>query len=360
MIDSPFNPHESSPVAAELSVYSGGQRRLVVPLVSAVEVGRQRRTESVPFYYNDQNSIPRLVVADRYETQISRSHVTVSPLPGGEILLQNTSRNCRITVEPGRELLPGKTCFVRGVARLHMQHVTIVVEPSEVTERMISLGTPRPLSQSSSQVFDRGSGDQGTSLVATLGSSFDAEQGDQLMMWLRTIAKLFYSASTNPRFLEDALHAIDDVIGLEIAMIWSRVDSDWQLTCSLSHGDIQTSPADFAAEFDENIRAELANDFAHVLDRIGRWRQTVLYHSAPIAVDPPSKSPHHAIVASPIINPRTRVVGALMGLRRGGQPRRDRSELITRLEASLVELIASGIRFDWIAPAEESVPPKTD
>ncbi|MCM2374314.1 hypothetical protein [Aporhodopirellula aestuarii] len=346
----------SQPDAIELSVYTGGRRRFCVKIDRTVDVGRQRSAESPPFHYENHGPDARLIVADRLETQISRSHVEISPQADGEIMLRNTTRNCRITIDPGRELMPGKTCYVRGHVRLHLHNLTLVIQPQKVSERMISLGTPSPLTRANLQRPASGSGDGRTSLVATLGSSFDAEQGDQLMVWLRTIATLFYSASTNAHFLEDALYAIDSVIGLEQAMVWHRQDGTWHIRSWLSDGEIQSQLTDAAGQF--GIAP------AKVLERITEWKQTVLYHSETdteeeIGIDEAGDS-QYAIVASPIMDTQDRVVGALMGLRRSRNQHGERHELISKLEASLIELIASGVRFDLIAAEDAPDRPKTD
>lgn len=374
MISSLREQADAEAVRAIVSVYSEGQKRLSTEITGSIEVGRQRRNEPSPFCVDEQQPMLRLIVADRLETQISRSHLRITPQDDGEIVIQNTSRNCRITIEPGRELMPGKTCYVRGRVRLHLHFVTIVVELPKVTDRMISLGTPRPLVGTVFQSMEMGTGNdagveakeeanggEGTgsyshddeaalggiernALVDTLGSSFDAEQGEQLMLWLRTIANLFYSATTNERFLEDALTAMDRIIGFEAAIAFAGDPTNWKTLCCIVRGDLVSPVKRLADIFDATIADEAMQEMDRILGRVVEWRQAVLYH----AKTDKEGSPSYAIVAAPVMDSPGEVAGMLVGFRRRAPTPVAREELITRLEASLVELIASGIRVELI------------
>ncbi|EMI57600.1 hypothetical protein [Rhodopirellula sallentina] len=378
MISSFGEQADAEAVQAVVSVYSAGQKRISTEITGSIEVGRQRRNEPLPFCVDGQQPVRRLIVADRLDTQISRSHLRITPQADGEVLIQNSSRNCRITIDPGRELMPGKTCYVRGSVRLHLHHVTIVVELPKVSDRMISLGTPRPLVGIGSQFVEIGPGidssveerveasegantGEGTgsypreeevapgaiernALVDTLGSSFDAEQGEQLMLWLRTIAKLFYSATTNDRFLEDALTAMDRIIGFEVAIAFVRDQSEWKTLCCLVRGDVVSPVNKLVDVFDAAIADGVSKEMDRVLGRVVEWGQAVLYH----AKADNEGAPAHAIVAAPVMDSPSEVAGMLVGFRRRAPTPVARDELITRLEASLVELIASGIRVELI------------
>ncbi len=318
---------------AELSVYAGGELKLRTPLSGKFDVGRRRTSEPEPFEVIKIEDAYRLIIADRLATQISRSHLQITPHADGQWMLQNTSRNCRVTIDPSRELLPGKTCYARGVVRVHLHDVTLVIEPPQAIEQMISLGTPQPLSLPGVQLIDEHG--QPLSLLATLGSSFDDQQGDQLMLWLRTIAKLFYSAADNTHLFRDALESIELLIGFDHSMVWTkRGDDDWHVVVHLRDGTFQSEG--------NQTQSAWCDAQSKVLTQLVQWNQTVLYQSE--SVD--HQTTACAIVASPIVDHKGLLSGALMGVRLTHDHEKTPAKRITKLEASLIELIASGMKSD--------------
>jgi hypothetical protein len=197
---------------------------------------------------------------------------------------------------------------------------------------MISLGTPQPLSRPGVQLIDEYG--QPLSLLATLGSSFDDQQGDQLMLWLRTIAKLFYAAAGNTHLFRDALESIELLIGFDRSMVWARRDDDWSVVAHCCDGVFQDDA--------NQTQSALSDAQSKVLKQLVQWNQTVLYQSDSID----KQSTVSAIVAAPIVDHKGLLAGALMGVRLTHDHEKTPANRITKLEASLIELIASGMKAD--------------
>ena len=377
MPNDPARSPTDEPPAIELTVFVGGKTRLMTHVDQELEIGRQRGNEPAPYCRIDKSPIARVIVAVRDDAAISRTHLRIVP-DGGQVLrLINASRNCRVSVHPGRDLMPGKACFVRGEVRLQIGRVTLLLRTQTPIAEIVSLCTPQPVGRADAFNSTDDPSDTRTSLVSKLGSSFDADQGDQLMIWLRAVAQLFYHAANNENVFEDAMNAVSEIVGVDHVSIQSCPQGVWQPMTWRTIPSDATVPSPLSTRLDLTDR-DVAS-IAETLRRVASWKQTVLYlprqtnntmSSENSGTPVPPNGPHQpsgvapsgipneagdpddisawaasadaAVVAAPIFGNDGQLVGALVGLRRRGADPTTAATL-SRLEASLIELIASGL-----------------
>ncbi|TWU03088.1 hypothetical protein Pla100_00060 [Neorhodopirellula pilleata] len=303
-----------------LEVFHEGRSRFQMPIDRLIVIGRQRTGDPEPIAKVRQNDGDRLVLSPRSDSHISREHVRIEPLVEGGFRVTNTSRNCTIGIDTSRVLLPAKTCWIEGFSRLHVHDWVVVIDALDWEGRLLSMGTPEHRSglADGSLATDPGvmiQADFESSLVATLGSSFDAQQQAYLMRWLRVIADLFRHAGDRARFLRYASLAIRQIFGADDVLTYldDTAENDQILPTS-----------------DHPIPTEL-------LKRVREYGQTILYR-----VDASGQIPGYQLMVTPLFDRAGRVNGILAASRTARQTGCDPLPPYGELEKHLLELIAGG------------------
>ena len=316
-----------------------------------VVLGRQRSGEPEPFSTVNLPSMTRVVVASRQDQQVSREHLHIAPRREGGFFVKNTSSNCTISIDPGRDLMPGKERIMEGTVRLHIGDLTVNLEPCHTEEQLISLGTPDDFLSDDAPSLETLPGIATTdsvehqyqrSLVASLGSSFDGQQRNYLLKWLRAIAKLFRHAGDPTSFCQEAVLAIGQTIGTDY-VIALRVFPE--STPANNSSPFEVPDGWMVEAFNELTSGTLRSPPERVLNRMVESQQTILYRNT----SENSTDPYHALV-TPWFDSRGKITGAFYAARDSSaksQTRQRDQRLIPQLgplEASLMELIASGMR----------------
>jgi adenylate cyclase len=309
----------------QLLVHEGDALRLQTDFRGPLELGRQRSSEPEPSEQTPCPLLPasasgpaRLIVAGNRESNVSRQHALLEPLPSGLVRVHNLTQIPLVhdhgILAPGTsadlpppfslDLPPRRISIVpaaydsadeHGVKGLEEQ----TIGPGPLSELSVRLRQPPPL---------------------------PPEQLNQMLSWLQSTIGVLQAAVGSPGFLRQAAEALVEVVGLSSGRVLL----------------FDTEPFSVAAIYPPAAAGRPWQPSQHVLNRLRRERRT--FWQEPTQgrdPDPPSLLGLHAVVASPLLDRSGRVIGALYGERREELPfSRPRS---ARLEATLAELLACGV-----------------
>jgi adenylate cyclase len=286
-----------------------------------LELGRQVKGEEGPFYRCYKGPLARLVIATLEENSISRRHVLLDRQGNGSMRIENLSGTLPIGINNEPPLEPAGVrqmqlplLFSVGKKAIRVQEL----DKDKVNLRGLAEVTVPPNLQSSSLqrfpgLFER---------PATA-----AESNRQVLRWLQTAMGVFQSAASSADFFQKAAQAVVDIVGLETGRILLWNNARWETRAFASNGQIAED------DWHPSLR---------VLNKV-RLEKRTLWELPSVGDDPSaSLSGVEAVVATPLLAPGGAVLGAVYGDRRrlSSLPGED---LITELEAMLVELVASGV-----------------
>lgn len=308
----------------ELRVYENQNLVFSDVFGGRVELGRQSKGENAPYCkIQHGGGVCRLVIARIEEDTISRKHLLIEPLAEGRFCLNNLSKQQVVRFGDGRQLDPGASCEVRlplmftiGVKTVRMQ----AIEAGGLEIQGLSEATLAPgLAPGRAENMTRGF----ASIVQNRGRGLET---DDVVRWLQATMGVMQSAASSLEFFPRAASALVDLIGLDTGRVLLLHDGDWKVQA-------QQSAVQATAEADWQPSRQ-------VLAKVVAERKT-FWQTPGTLTEGHSLVGVKAVVAAPILNPQNQVIGALYGDRRqegfaAGQP-------ITRIEAMLVDLLASGV-----------------
>ncbi len=285
-----------------------------------LELGRQVKGEQGPFCRYSKGTLARLVIAPLEETAISRRHVLLQRQEDGSLRIENLSTTLPVGIDNGLPLepaavrqMPLPVFFSIGKKAIRVQEIE--AEPANL--HGLAEGTVPPnLQFSSLQRFP-----------GLTGQPAAGELNRQVLHWLQTSMGVFQSAASSADFFQKAAQAVVDIIGLDTGRVLVWDGGAWQTRAFASGAQIA----------EDDWRPSL-----RVLNRVRQERRT-FWELPSLATDQlASLSGVEAVVATPLLDSKGAVIGAVYGDRR--RPRGVlEQDLITELEAMLVELIASGV-----------------
>jgi adenylate cyclase len=306
----------------QIRIYENGQRVHTATLDRPLELGRQDKLkgERGPFFRSSKGAEVRLVIAPHDERNISRTHALLVRQDDGTVRIENRSSSLPIGIENEPPLEPGgvRPLKPNGLLTLGTKSIRVCYEPeSDSTRHALREATMPPNLQASAQRFP------GLTEQPTAAS----ELNRQMLNWLQTSMGVFQSAASSAEFFQKAAQAVVDVIGLDTGrvLIW---DGDrWETRAFATDGE--TAEDDYPPSL-------------RVLNQV-RVEKRTFWELSNLASDKKdSLTGVEAVVATPLLDPNGAVIGAVYGDRRrawGGLGQ----DLITELEAMLVQLIASGV-----------------
>ena len=168
---------------------------------------------------------------------------------------------------------------------------------------------------------------------------------ESMIRWFQAAMDVLQSAASSTDFYQKAARAVVELVDLDSAHVLLRQDGGWkpagEHSGKRSISTVQWQPS------------------RHVLERVCQEKRT-LWQGPTIGDDPSALSlvGVQSIVVSPILNRAGEVIGALYGERRQvGLPSNWR--VISKIEAMLVELIASGVAAGLARLTPKSKPQST-
>lgn len=301
----------------QLRIYE--QQRLVHTAegTGTVELGRQAVGEPGPFAEVRDSGVRRVVIARLDEDTVSRKHVRLEPLPDGKLKLTNLSQKLPVLLGTGSEAAPGSAIELTVPAMLVVGRRTIRLQAAEPTPPLLALpeATLPPLAGTPARKSGR--------LPPALGM-----EAEQLCRWLQAAMGVLQGAAGTREFFPRAARAMVDLVGLDSGRVLLVDGSNWQVQAD-EHAGGPPSDSDWRPS-------------RQVLQRLLTDKRT--FWIGPQATPDPTHSlvGVDAVVAAPILGADGQVIGALYGDRRQASAY-GVSAPITKVEAMLVELLASGV-----------------
>lgn len=302
----------------QIKVFDDRQLMHTAEVQGPVELGRATDREAAPYHAKELAGVWRLVIARLDETSISRKHLHVEPRGDDRAQLKNLSSTLPVRLTDGSQLLPGgeRDVPLPVVVSFGKRSVRFQVEEPEDS-------ADAPL-QSLVEATRAPRFDEMPQRLATLLPASDSVSLETLMPWLHAALGVLQSAAGASDFFAKAARAVVDLVGMDSGHVLVREHGDWKVQA-------QENAAHTSAE--TNWRPS-----RQVLARVFEEKRT--FWNAPVHAAA-SLMDVKAVVAAPILDRAGGVIGVLYGDRRQNDPRRSRP--VSKLDALLVDLLASGV-----------------
>jgi adenylate cyclase len=312
------------PAEVTLQIYEGPTLVATFTLARPAEIGRREPHEPVPYVQIAGADCDRIVVADKYETNISRKHLRIEPQAGGAVVITNESAKNSVALPGGQRIGPGERRSLSLPVACELGTKVLRVEAAEPDDsplqslREPTLAPGRSAARSNlSSLLGGGGG-----AMATLAGG--GVRDVDFLGWLQASMEVFHSAAASPDFLPKAVQAASQMVSLDTVAVLLRRGENWT-PAAVCHRDGATVTDVWHAS--QSMLARVVKEqrtFYQVPPRSMGLAQSL------IGVE--------SIVAAPILDPGGQVIGVLYGEGRSGH-----SGPVKELEAKLFELIAYGV-----------------
>lgn len=283
-----------------------------------IELGRQVQPSEPLYQVQNGGRHLRIAIARLNDSSVSRHQVLLEPVGDERVRVINVSTTNEVRLRDGT-LGPGANREMFAPCQLSVQDYEV----------RIGAGGPaaiNPLHSLALPTFAPGSGSRKPLSHLPLSEDKDSES---LVEWLRAVTGVLQSAAATDDFFEDAAGAVVDLVGLDSGRVLLREGDDWK-TVAEELGD--EAPA----------RSVGWRPSRQVLGAVLAEKKTIWRDATTADAASGSLMEVEAVVASPILDRRREVIGAIYGdrLQRGPSPLGTR---ITKPEAMLMETLASGV-----------------
>jgi adenylate cyclase len=295
------------------------QPACMISLNEPLELGRQRAGEPGPYQILPaaDAGTARLVIAPQHDKEnISRRHLTLTPLPDGRVRVSNHSQADLDSAEAGK-ITAGAAVDLEPPFTLEMPSRSIRVEHGDsadehgvhsLDQRTHGPGTPDDLSLSARSL-----------------ALLQPAQMRALLEGVPRALGVLHSAVGAADFLERASQALVQIVGLDTGRVLLRQADAWEVTAAQG-----------------GASATGWRPSRHVVERLLATRSTVWQHPRTSGEpDSASLALLDAVVAAPLLDRHDQVIGILYGERRKDSPQSSRAD--SRVEAMLVDLLACGV-----------------
>jgi adenylate cyclase len=288
-----------------------------------LEIGRQRPDEKEPYSLSRGPDSSRLIIARLNEAAVSRSHAFLKGLDNDRVLIKNQSRNLPISLSSGRELEPGASCDLHLPLTMTLGSKSIKIQKrpdsfSDVPLQSLPEVTAAPGTPSLLHADLQ-------SIAFSMGSTVEIER---LLRWLQSAMDVLSSAAGSSDFFSTAARAVVDMVKLDSAQVLVLENNSWKQVATQAAGSQHT----------DSVRPASTN----ILNKVCQEKRTFYQALGPTGMDGESLAGIKAVVAAPILDRDRKVLGVLYG-DRWLQGLAAASHPFTKLEATLVELLAIGI-----------------
>ena len=299
----------------------------------SVELGRQHQGEPDPYGCISFEGRTRIIVARYQNTGISRRNLVIEPLTDDRVRLRNVSSAVPVKVGRQMELLPGNVIEKNLPVTLEMG--TIKVELKAQEELEVPKQPEEPLQESHVKQLPESiqTASYSESLSALLSSPQILKPDEELkwekvVAWLRNAVKVLQIAATSDEFFQMASKAAVGLVGLDSARVLVFKKNDWHVE-AMSTREGRAS-ADWRAS-------------RSVLSRVRTEKKTFWQSSPELGAEVQSLVGFSSVVAAPILDVDGRVIAVLYGDRKITIKPDRKPDILTELDATLMELLAFGV-----------------
>jgi adenylate cyclase len=287
-----------------------------------LELGRQRTGEAGPFRQSEPETAgaSRVVVARYSETNISRVHALLEPLSEDRVRVTNLSAGLPIGLGEDKALRAGGKVEISLPNHLTLENKVIRLEgPEKQVPDLESLKEPTLVPGQVAPPTGAFS-----NLAEVAEKSMDAESVIRL---LKTALVVLQSAATSKDFFDRAASGVINIAGLDSGAVLLREHGGWRVVAFYTANGSKSEP-DWRPS-------------RHVLQSVCDQKRTLRQKPQPTGEEMVSLAEIKAVVAAPILNRQGEILGVLYGDRRSTSDA-EQQRTITKIEAMLVELLASG------------------
>jgi adenylate cyclase len=303
--------------AITIRVYEGGKLAYSTDVEGAVELGRQRAGELGSLTkYRLGPSGARIVISPHDDARISRRHALVEVLEGDRIKLHNLSTTLPLIVDGVDPLPPGVVAEMNLPLRLTFGPRIVHIEGPEPDETPLTSLEEGPIAPGAAAL----------KLITTSrraitpGGRVDPES---IVRWVEAIVAVVHSAAISKDFFDLATQAAGEVAGLESAAVLLREEDGFRTVAYWSKASLDSGSW---------------RPSQRVINAVCEQKRTLWQKPSSDG----SLAGIDAVVAAPLLDRESKVLGALYGERRS-RPGDRNWTAITPLEASLVELVACAV-----------------
>ncbi len=324
----------------QIRVYHNGQLKFSKEFARRLEIGRQKDASEPPPSRTDRYAAglvgadgTRLLIAPIDETDISRVHVQLDPLPGGKVRVKNISTSQPVAFADRAELKTGSPPVELPVPfTLYLGSRTI--EVCHRDDQEADLQSLADVTRLPGRPVDLPSMQYTMNLA---GGHLDFEG---MLTWLQSAMEVLQSAANSTAFFQKAAQAAVNLVGLTSSQVLLLDRNAWK-PVAWHHATVPTGTAPTHAPSQR------------VLARLRDERKT-FWRTGRLEDGDDSLLSVRAVVASPILDRQGQVIGALYGDRHEGHAATSALPL-TRLEAVLLELLATGVATGLARVEQERV-----
>ena len=296
------------------AIYSDSRLLKQGDFEQALELGRQQAPDEPLFRPLGSATGLRVAIAVAAESSVSRRHVLLTPTAAGRLRIANLTKNNAVVLADGA-IGPGESRETSLPCRFGLGRLQVRIDAEQAADDEL---------QSMSQPVTIPGAADALSLRASL-PALEERETELLARWLRAVIDVLQSAVSSLDFYERAASAAVDLVGLDAGRVLLYLDGAWT---TASEKTIARAASSAGWQPSRQVLESLLSD-----------KRTVWRHQAGGSAGGGSLARVEAVVASPILDRRGEVIGALYGDRQSGAgaPR------ITRADAMLVETLATGV-----------------
>jgi adenylate cyclase len=304
----------------QIKIYENKQLVHSAEVDGAVILGRQSDKEPGPYFARKDGDLWRVVIARLGEIAISRRHVRIDPLDDERLRLTNLSQTLAVRFPDGKELKPGDTTELDVPIVMALDRKTIRIQsPERESDQLFSLvnataapGSPAASAPKLSTIVAQREGTSGLNI-------------EEIVTWLQAAMDVLQAAAGSSDFFQKAARAVVELVDMDTGRVLVLRNGEWSMEA------VYTANSGTA-----NLRGPSQS----ILGKLLREKRT--FWQMPTGSAMTSLTGVESVVAAPILNKRSEIIGAVYGERRvdmASGPARS----VSRLEAMLVELLAGGV-----------------
>jgi adenylate cyclase len=294
-------------------------------LSGLVEFGRQNHLEPPPYCHQGEGGVQRVIIAPIIDTSIPRRWFSAEMTAPKLCKITNISPRSPVRVDD-REYLEG------GQARSF--ELPIVVPVGALELRIGAAGGDDADDLEGLPERTLAPSPSGRQMLPRKVSFSDSSQSpEKLLQWLQAVLGLLQSAASTTDFFRIAAKSLVSLMGMDSGRVLLYEKGAWSVQ---------------AAEAGPGPWKPSQNLLKRVLQEKRTFRHAPGAGSGPQSVESSMTGVSMAVVA-PILNPQEDVIGVLYGERRSTP-----SQIVTPLDAKLVEVLAWGVATGLARIEQES------
>lgn len=283
-------------------------------LTGVVEFGRQDHLEPAPYCQQTANGLQRVIIAPIVDTSIPRHWFKIEAAGAKQCKVTNVSPRSPVRVDE-YEYIEG------GQSRTY--DLPIVIPVGTATIRLAAGGADDSELEGLPERTLAPTPGSRSRMPRPMAFAETSNNPDRLLQWLQTVLGLLQSAASSTEFFRIAAESMVKLMGMDSGRVLLYEKGEWTVQ-AVERGDENWRPSQ--------------NALKRVLQEKRTYRHAPGTTMATVQSVSGSMAGITMAVIAPILDPKENVIGVLYGERRSTP-----SQIVTPLDAKLVEVLAWGI-----------------